>query len=525
MATSKPKPKANVLDRVGWIVLFAGLLALVARRWLPIGSAALFDAVFYGGVSVAALGALLLVYANLTDLTAVAKTRQVKHGANSLVLTISVIGLIGLVNYLGSRYHMRFDLTEAKTFSLSDQTKKILGDLKDEVKVTAFYQENNPSLRQVKDLMSNYTYYSKQLKVTYIDPDRQPAVAQQYGVERYGTTIFEKGDRKEKVTGVGEQDFTSALIKLIKKKETKVYFVNGHGELALEEMGDKGAGKLKEALGKDHYATEALSLPTKQDVPLDADVVVIAGPKSAYTQREADVLDKWLAKGGKLLAMIDPGVESGLDPLFAKYGITLGKDLVIDPIAHSWTDVATPAVTAYKFHDITKSLAGTTTFFPRARSVSLAAAQPTGQLGTVLAETSPAGWGETDMKNPQAKLDKGVDLVGPVPLGVAVNKDAPDAPKPKGEEKAIQTRLVVFGNSVFIANTVISQNAANADLALNAVNWLAQEESLIAIRPKAPANKQITLTGGQMNGIFTLSVLGMPLAVLALGAFIWFKRR
>jgi ABC-type uncharacterized transport system involved in gliding motility auxiliary subunit len=333
------------------------------------------------------------------------------------------------------------------------------------------------------------------------------------------------GDRKEKVTAVGEQDFTSALIKLVSKKESKVYFVNGHGEMSLDETGDKGVSKFKEALGKDHYKTEALSLPAKQEVPLDADVVIIAGPKHPFTTREVELLDKWLAKGGKLLAMVDPTINSGLDPLFAKYGISLGNDLIIDPVAHSWTDVATPAVTAYKFHDITKSLGGTTTFFPRSRSVQLAKTQPTGQIGTVLAETSPAGWGETDLKNPQAKMDKGVDLAGPVALGVAVNKDAADAPKPKGEEKAIQTRLVVFGNSVFVANTVVSQNAANADLALNSVSWLAQEESLIAIRPKPPANKSITLTGGQMNGIFSVSVLALPLAVLALGVFVAYRRR
>jgi ABC-type uncharacterized transport system involved in gliding motility auxiliary subunit len=522
---NKPKNPNAKLDIAGWVILFAGLIALVARRWVPISNMALFDGLWTGGTVVAVIGALVLVYANRGELMAASKTRQARYGANSLVLTVSVIGIIALVNYLGGRYHYRFDLTEAKTFSISDQTKNILKDLTTDVTVTAFYQENNPSLRQVKDLMSNYTYVSPKIKVSYIDPDRQPAVAQKYGVERYGTTVFEMGDRKEKVTGVGEQDFTSALIKLIKKKETKVYFLNGHGELSLEEFGDKGISKFKEALAKDHYSCEPLNLPAKQTVPADADVVVIAGPRAALATKEVDLLDKWMDKGGKLLAMVDPSIDAGLTPLLKKYGVELGNNLVIDPLSHSWTDVGTPAVTNYRFHEITKGMAGVATFFPRTRSVALAKEQPAGQLGSVLAETSPAGWGETDMGNPKMGYDKGKDLQGPVSMAVAVGRDAKDAPKPKDGEKAAQTRLVVVGNSTFASNGIVSQSATNADLALNSINWLAQEESLIAIRPKQPQQRQISLTGGQMNGIFTVSVLAMPLVVLALGGFIWWRRR
>lgn len=524
MSNTPKNPNAK-LDIAGWVILFAGLVALVARRWVPISNMQLFDGLWTGGTITAVIGALVLVYANRGELLAASRTRQARYGANSVVLTISVIGIIGLLNYLGGRYHYRFDLTEAKTFSISDQTKNILKDLKEPVTVTAFYQENNPSLRQAKDLLSNYTYVSDKIKVSYIDPDRQPAVAQKYGVERYGTTVFEMGDRKEKVTTVSEQDFTSALIKLVKKKETKVYFLNGHGELSLEEFGDKGISKFKEALGKDHYSCEALNLPAKQQVPADADVVVIAGPRAPLAAKEVDLLDTWMAKGGKLLAMVDPTVDAGLGKLFKTYGVELGNNLVIDPLSHSWTDVGTPAVTNYRWHEITKGMAGVATFFPRTRSVSLAKQQPTGQLGSVLAETTPAGWGETDLGNPKMGYDKAKDMAGPVSLAVAVGRDAKDAPKPKDGEKAVQTRLVVVGNSSFVSNGILGQSATNADLALNSINWLAQEESLIAIRPKQPQQRQISLTGGQMNGIFTLSVLGVPLAVLALGGIIWWRRR
>lgn len=522
------KTSSQTLDRVGWIALFGGLLTLVGRRFVPLTDAkmqTLVEQLTYAGIGIAIIGFLLIVVANRQAIAKALRTRQAKYGANSLALTLSVIGIIVLVNYLGSRYQWRFDLTEAKTFTISEQSKKILDSLDGPVTITAYYQDNNPSRQQVKDLLSNYEYASKQLKISFVDPDKQPALAQQHGIERYGTTIFQKGDRTEKVTSFSEQDFTSALIKLVKNKETKVYFVEGHGELSLEEFGDKGISRIKDALGKDHYQTEALSLPAKQEVPADADVVVIAGPQHPYAAKEVELLDTYLKKGGKLLVMVSPGVNAGLDGLLTTYGISFGNDLVIDPVSRAWTDLATPAVTRYRWHEITKSLNGVTTFFPRSRSVSLAENQPDGQLGSVLAETTAAGWGETDLANPDVAFDAGKDKQGPVGLGVAVSKDAAEGPKSPDADKPVQTRLVVFGNAAFVSNGVLNQAAANADLALNAINWLAQEEALIAIRPKPPQQRTITLTNQQMGTIFTGVVAGLPLAMLALGTFIWYRRR
>jgi len=89
-------------------------------------------------------------------------------------------------------------------------------------------------------------------------------------------------------------------------------------------------------------------------------------------------------------------------------------------------------------------------------------------------------------------------------------------------------RLVVFGNSEFVANSGLSMMAGqvgNADLFLNAVNWAAEEETLISVRSKPPTNRQIFLTGLQLRLVFLITVVLLPLAVIAAGVIVWWRRR
>jgi len=89
-----------------------------------------------------------------------------------------------------------------------------------------------------------------------------------------------------------------------------------------------------------------------------------------------------------------------------------------------------------------------------------------------------------------------------------------------------EARLVVIGDSDFASNGVIRvQSFRNADLFLNSVNWLAEDEDLISIRPKSVTNRSVTMTSSQQRTFFLLSVAFMPLAVIGSGIYIWLKRR
>ena len=131
-------------------------------------------------------------------------------------------------------------------------------------------------------------------------------------------------------------------------------------------------------------------------------------------------------------------------------------------------------------------------------------------------------------------LDKG-DLAGPVSLAAAVSAPATDAPPPAPvpaaadgskppEPSKPETRIVVFGDSDFVANRYLGI-PGNKDLFLNSVNWLAQQENLISIRPRDPESRGVTLTAERAQIIFWLSILIIPGLILALGVQTWWRRR
>ena len=173
-------------------------------------------------------------------------------------------------------------------------------------------------------------------------------------------------------------------------------------------------------------------------------------------------------------------------------------------------------------------------FFPYARSVGKVKEPPEGVTIQALAQTSPQSWGEVDeaaLRAGHASFDPGRDLKGPVPLAAAAiiepkkeageggNKEKEEGTKP--ERKA---RVVVFGDSDFATNTYIAQQG-NEDFILNAINWAAQQEELISIRPKNPKSTPVTLTLTQGRLIFFIPVVIMPGAVAIIGLIAIMRRR
>jgi hypothetical protein len=163
-----------------------------------------------------------------------------------------------------------------------------------------------------------------------------------------------------------------------------------------------------------------------------------------------------------------------------------------------------------------------------------------GRTAQTIIETSPRSWAETDVaqlrSSGQVALDEGAgDRPGPVSIGVAVAAPAPDAPAPAQPPAADgapaadappkpEARVAVIGDSDFASNFALGIQG-NRDLFMNAVNWLAQQESLIAIRPRAADDRRITLTAQRTQALFWLSILVVPALVFGAGIYTWSRRR
>ncbi len=464
------------------------------------------------------------------------KSRTAIYGANTFVLACVFFGILVFANILTSRHKHRFDFTSSGIFTLAPQTQKIVANLPREITMTAFFQSESPTKAEFKNLMDGYLGLSDKIKLSFVDPDKNPAIVKQYGVTTYGTVALESGKQETKVQNPSEENMTNAILKVIKDQKKKIYFLEGHGEQDPDNTEGQGYSSAKQALERDGFQVEQLLLLQAGKVPEDADALVIAGPDKPVLPKEQEALENFLQDGGSIVLLIDPQTKSGLDEFLARWGIGLRDDIVIDPMSKMFGgDYAAPVVSQYMMHDITKDFA-LPTIFPVLRSVT--AKKTEGVTVAELLQTGVNSWAETDFGGEKVKFDAGVDQKGPVTIAVVASKksDSGETQKPAEEDKgesvenaedkksARTGNLVVLGDSDFANNTYFNFSG-NGDFFLNTTSWLAEEESLISIRPKERKDSPVHLTSDLGAALFFTGTVFFPGVVVLVGVRKWWTRR
>ncbi len=533
----------TVFGVIGWIGTLL-VFASVAIRFLKPEWAQYQQYAAWAGL------ALVLVYiaSQWRDMLEFFQGRSGRYGTMSVVSVLAFIGILIAINYLGSRQNKRWDFTSNQVYSLSDQTIKILKELDAPVKFTVFDREL--ALDGYRDRLEAYLYQSSQVSAEYLDPEKNPIRAKAAEITSLGTILVEHKGRVERVSTTNEQDLTNALIKAITGETRKVYFTQGHGEKDTTDAQRNGYSAIGQALGTDNYGVEKIVLAQTREVPADCTVLVIAGPQTDFFQPEIDAISSYLAKGGKVLALIDPpatDAKAAATPIFddflRSWGFNIGTNIVVDASGIGQilgTDASVPVAANYPPHPVTTNFQ-LMTAFPLARSVEAVDGGVNGHTPQSLVQTSAQSWAEADIAalgsgdgRVELNADKG-DRPGPISLGAAVSAPATDAPAPEPKpdqpadapaepERKPESRLIVIGDSDFASNGILGVQG-NRDFFLNAVNWLAQQEGLIAIRPREPEDRRLTLTADDQSRIFLLTVFLLPAAVFAAGIYTWYGRR
>ncbi len=466
--------------------------------------------------------------------------RQARYGALASVSVLVALGVLVAVNYLSNRTNKRWDLTANQQFSLSEQTVKLLEGLKEPVKFLVFERPTGFDRYRVR--LEEFRYHSDQVQPEYIDPDTKPVLARQYEVQNYGTVVIEYQGRKERVASESEQDLTNGLIKVLNPAQKKVFLLKGHGEKDHQSTERDGYASAAEAIKRDNFALDTLVLAQQKDVPEDAAVIIMAGPTADLLQPEADMLRRYLEKGGHLLVLLDPAMAGSrplplLEGLLREWSVEVGNNIVVDASGVGQLFGAgpeTPVAASYPAHPITDRF-NTLTAYQLARSIS-PITDPNGKGGAqTLAETSANSWAEVDMKELESgkvamNPDKG-DKPGPISIATVVTVaqgppqlENPHAPPPATDEPPKpETRLVVFGDSDFATNGMLGI-PGNPDLFMNTVSWLAQQENLISVRPRPAAERRLTITANQQRGLMWMT-MGVPLFLFAMAFVVWSKRR
>lgn len=528
----KPPRDASLLQRLaiwaGWIgmgLALAGLALLSARpdwgRYVTL-------------IELAALLLLVLFFAvHFETVKDLSTRRSTRLGLNSALMAVIFIAILGIVNFLSQRHSVQWDLSETAEFTLAPQTVEVLTKLKRDVKILGFSQEGSPTRDRLKDLLNGYTYHTRKISYQFVDPDKRPTLAKQYGITQYDTLVLESAGQETQVKSASEQEITNALIRVTRDGKRRVRFLEGHGERGLADTERRGFSMAQDALVKQGYDVAPLSLLQEGRVPDDTAVLVVAGPDRPLLPEEQQALADYLDAGGKGLLLLDPGNRAGLDGFLARWGVRVDDTVVIDTLSRLFGgDFTTPIVTTYPPHEITAGF-NLATFFALAAPIEFDPAKDKEIAFQPLAQTSSNSWAESDVDGGELKFQPGADRPGPLTLAAIVtSRRAADAdPLDQAEPAAAGAppapggaALAVFGDADFASNSHLNFSG-NLDLFLNTVSWLTQEKDLISIRPKEARFAPLFLSSTQGKVLTYVSLIIAPATVFLGGMAIWRRRR
>lgn len=446
--------------------------------------------------------------------------RQARYGSNALLMTLAVIGIVIVVNFLVSTHSKQWDLTEDQQNSLTAESIKTLESLKSPVKANAFYTPNTNS-DTANTLLQNFKNKSGgKFDYQFINPETNPILAQQEKVVKDGTIVLTMDNRQEQVSFASEEEITSALVRLDNPGKRVLYFLTGHGEYVTDTSNQNNYNAVDLTLTAKNYTVNTLNLLSTGKIPEDALALVVAGPTKPLSQQEVDLIKAYQEKGGSLIYLTEPRpvTQFGDQPdpletyLQTTWGIILNNDVIIDKTSSQ----AIVAVSQrFGSHPITQKMNTLAIVLPTARSIAVGSA-PSGVDLTPLAFTAESAYGETDfeaLKNNQTQFDQGKDIPGPLTLAVA------------GQNNNNKARVVVIGDSDF-AGTQGFTSYGNSDFILNSLDWAAAQDNLISLNPRQPIQRFFAPLQQTTMGLILLgSIFLLPGLVLLMGIAVWVQRR
>ena len=449
------------------------------------------------------------------------RRRKLIYGSGTLISLVSTLGIIIAINYLLFRTDVRFDVTRGKLHTVSAQTIRVLNSVEDGIEITGFFKETGVDRSGFQDLAKEYPRRNDNIKVSVVNPDKEPGIAKKYGVNEYGSVVISRGDNVVKlrltdpITGGilnnSEEEITNAILKLTRESQKTLYILTGNGQRDMGNSVDaEGLGLLRKTIIDEGYGVKEFLILRGEELPRENSILFVAAPKKAFSLKEIQYIKNYLDGGGRAVFMIEPRSGKEIASILNGYGFELSDDVIIDPSSklEGGGDIA-PIVSDYPYHEITEDFRFAT-IFPYSRSLDAVNGSYT---STVLANSGEYSWAETNFE----LFDEGVaqkeesDKSGP--LGVAAVG-----------ENGNNGRIAVFGSADFVSN-IFLEFSGNRDFFLNTLNWVSGDENLISIRPKTLNTGNLTITSRQVDLIFIFIVVVIPAVILISGVAIWWKRR
>jgi len=436
--------------------------------------------------------------------------KQMQFAGASFVVLVLVIA--GLLLWLSKLYYWETDLTFSGRNSLSNASIKLLRSMDKPITITAYASLHGDIRIDIKNLVESYRRYKRDIKLEFINPDEDPAKTRAAGIQFDGQLVVDYDKASKRLPRLDEETLTNALVQLGHKDDRWILFLSGHGERSIDRRANFDISDWVDQLRKQGFLARELSLSENATIPKNTSVLVIAGPQTNLLPGEVREIESFLNRGGHLLWLHDPGKTYGLSPVMEDLDIEFQPGMIIDPESRRLAGNASIVVIGrYGSNPIVKNF-NDFTLFPTACGIELHKSKK--WKHSVLLDTRDQAWSETGKLNGEVKMDKGIDIPGPLNVGVALTRDT-DA----GEQ-----RVVVMCDGDFLSNTFL-RNRGNLDLGMNIMNWLSHDDAYINIPPVTMDDAKLDLSNMAKDAMTIIFALIFPVVLIGTGLTIWLRRR
>lgn len=471
------------------------------------------------------------------DIRKAFKTKRFKYGAFSTLATIVLFSILFSINIAVGKLNIKKDLTQEKIYSITDQSKNLLKNLKTDTNIIAFFEtgKEDPGIKAV---LEQYKSASKKITLEYKDPIKYPTIVEKYSNGNVkpstGSVVVESGNKYKVITTdeffnqtvdsttgesevstfAAEQQITNAILYVNSVKEQVLYTLTGHEEGSL-------SSEVSKQLQTENYTIKDINLLQGSSSLTKECILVVVSPKKDLSKDEAQKIKTFLNNGGRAAFFMDITKESlpNFQEILQSYGVKLQNSVVVEGNSQNATNTPVYLLPNLENQEIVNELKVNKLYVLMPLSQGIEELKTKKSTTTIepFLTTSSNSWGKVNLNATTFSKEKG-DLQGPFNIAVAITDE--------NKAAAATTKLIVIGNAYFMNSDAISAtNGNNLDIAVNSLNWLQDKKDSISIRPKDLSAPSLILNDLQKIVLSGVVVILIPSVVIIIGITVWLRRR
>jgi ABC-type uncharacterized transport system involved in gliding motility auxiliary subunit len=439
-----------------------------------------------------------------------------------VVVAIVIAVLAG--NWWLSDHDVQIDLSAAHRFSLSSETRHLIGAVDAPLHVTVFLTATGNDANDARFLLDRYHELNHRITYSVVDPDADPGLARRFGITDYSTVVLQYRGRRVDAPDAEELELSTGILEILRGSPTTVCVLTGHGEDSLTDTSAEGFSEVASLLQSNDYSVQTLDLTTgvSPSVPSDCVAVLIDGPRDPLAKPEIAAISAYAASGGRLLVLATPLSNADPNPILNQWGIHFIGGLVVDPQRAEGTDLSNLIV-----EDLPSTSPvdqGVSTLeMPAPGALAIQSNAVAGLTVEDLAASSGASYVAPDPSN-NIGYSPG-DQTGPIVIAAAADASQVVAGPSGGPSHVLRTRVLTTGTDIWAVNQFLDQ-LSNRRFLLNGLAWLTERDQLVVAtdRPDQPA--ALPFTNERQQQVIVVTILLIPGAILALGLlrYLWRRR-